>query len=319
MSNKAVAILVVAVAGVAGWVWYAKGPGTTPTPPNGSSKPDAPIPAGLRSPPSEAAASTKGDANPPLPDAIAPVPPTPLAQAFESSNNLAQLIRDATPQVAAGDAQAARIVAQALDECAHLSIFPNFAEGIRKAASAAPADRRDATLAHLTRLQERCAELVSAEKITPEKLRSAFGTASQANDLVDQARRLVEASSAMSEADVKDTLRRIVESRNAEAIAVMADAMGESHDDRELFGPRSGSDISVMAWKLVACDLGLPCGPDSALVRHECMARSKCLPGGYKEIVRFFYLSPWAYELAVEQERAILQEIAKSEINLLFP
>ncbi|HJU38403.1 MAG TPA: hypothetical protein VJ724_02445 [Tahibacter sp.] len=256
-----------------------------------------------------------------LPAGISPAPLSPLAQAFESSVNLGQLVRELTPRAAAGDAQAARVVAQALEECAILGLRRGGADGFEASAGSMPANRRNAALAHVARYRERCTELVNAEKITPERLRETVHAGSLGNDLVDEARRLVDGASTMSDAQIRDTLRRIVQSRDAQAIAAMSDAMAQRHDDRdsEPFGPRSGSDIHAWAWRFVACDLGMPCGPASAQVRHACLFLGMCVPGDYREVARFYYLTPWAFELAIRQEREILQDIANGNIDQIFP
>ena len=257
--------------------------------------------------------------HPSLPSGISPAPVSPLALAFESSSNLAQLVLELSPRAAAGDAQAARVIAQALDECATLSVRRGGTEGLDKFAEAMPPNRRNVALAHVAQYRERCAELAKAEKMTPERLREASHAGSLGNDLVDQAQRVVESSTTMSEAEVKDTLRRIVQSRDARAIAIMADAMGQNPDDREIFGTKAGTHIYAMAWKLVACDLGMSCGPSSALVRQGCVVYARCIPGDYREIVRFYLLTPSDYELTLGVEREILQDIADGGIDRLFP
>ncbi|MDC8015685.1 hypothetical protein [Tahibacter soli] len=301
-------------------VWRARAPETgstavTPDVDTSRTSPTAPV----SRPPVTSAANHPNIDSPAFPPGLQPGPISTLTQTFEKSDNLARLVSELAPRVAAGDTEAARVVAQALDECAHLSVFPNFVEGIRKSAEAMPANRRDAALAHLTRFQERCGDLAGAEKITPERIRSAHEAASHGNDLVDQGRRLTASSASMSASEVKDSLRRIVQSRNGEAIASIADAMAESSDDRELFGPYSGSKVHAMAWRLVACDLGMPCGPDSAQTRQACMVFGNCIRGDYREVVRFFFLSPWEFELAAAEERKILQEIIDGNFDRLFP
>lgn len=265
------------------------------------------------------APSSQSAESPSLPSSISPVAVSPLAQAFESSSNLSQLVLELSPRAAAGDAQAARVIAQALDECATLSVRRGGTEGLDKFAETMPPNRRDVALAHIARYRERCAELAKAEKMTPERLREASHAGSLGNDLVDQAQRLVESSLTMSEAEVKDTLRRIVQARDAQAIATMADAMGQNPDDREIFGTKAGTHINAMAWKLVACDLGMPCGPSSVPVRQGCVIYGRCIPGDYREIVRFYLLTPWDYELTLRVEREILQDIADGRIDRLFP
>jgi hypothetical protein len=326
MLKRAVVVLLVLIAIVAG-IWYLRKPGELPAATQARDERDSRVQPVL----SKTAAAKAGNQEPPsstdngrsgtraLPPGVAPLAVSPLTQAFESSNNLAQLVRDVAARAAAGDAQAARVIAQALDECAPLSIRTDGGEGLSKFPETMPASRKAAALAHIARYRERCAELASGEKMTATRLREAFHVAAQGNDLVDQARRLVESSSTISESEVKDTLRRIVAARDGQAIAAMADAMGENPDDRELFGPYSGSDISVMAWTLVACDLGMPCGPTSALTRQACVAYGNCIPGDYREVIRFFRLSPWYFELAVDQEKKILQAIANGSINDIFP
>lgn len=315
-----VALLLAGIAAVLFGVWYTRTPSSTSVGdvPHANASTDTAASTPRARDPRVPGSSPSADV-PTFPAGLAPLPVSSLTQAFETSDNLARLVDELAPRARAGDADAARVIAQALDECVMLSNNPNFAGGFREQAKKMPAERRAAAMAHIAAHEQRCRELANAEKITMNRIREAGSAASHGNSLTDQAQRLASSHADMSEQDVKETLRTIVQSRNADAISSLADAMGANGDERGLFGPHAGSPAHMIAWKLVACDLGQPCGPTSYTVRHTCVVQDSCVPGGYREYVRFFVLTPYQYELAAAEERTILEAIANGNMEALFP
>ncbi len=111
-----------------------------------------------------------------------------------------------------------------------------------------------------------------------------------------------------------DTAKRdvdaVLSSRDPSAVDQLADAMGLTAEGKEaVFGPISGTERDWYAWKLAACDLGLPCGPNSAAADSYCLSMLICGTGGVEDIYRDYILSGSDFEV-VEQKR--------SEIALLL-
>ncbi|MBN8738126.1 MAG: hypothetical protein BGP24_02960 [Lysobacterales bacterium 69-70] len=240
-------------------------------------------------------------------------------QAYENAANLKRLADALEPRVAAGDAEAARSLARILDECAPMSLFPNYVEGFRERLSTFPPDRRAAAQRHLDRFEQRCTDLVRAGKISPQRMRQLDRQGAAVDDLVSLARRIANDPAAMPAVERTDALRRIISSRNGEAIHVVADAMSQVDDAGDgILRRYSGGTADLVAWKLVGCDFGAPCGQDSAFVRHECTFLNHCIPGGYREHVQYFSLSPYQFELATDAERVIVQAIIDGRLDVFF-
>lgn len=244
--------------------------------------------------------------------------------AYEASDNLAELTSRLAPVAGAGDPGARWMLAKSIQECFPPKIYPNYYELGRKGAQAQPEPRRTLTLRHLERNQRRCAQLLAEGRVTHEAETQAFEAALQGTDVASQASRLVSTSMAAGEPIVGDETRsvqrRIVSSRDPWAIWAMADLMGPVPDEGErVYGPFSGSWINQWAWKLAACRLGYPCGPDSVEVRTRCISASECVNGGVPEMIRHYYLSPHDHELAQATAEKLLALIAAGNVDAIFP
>lgn len=70
----------------------------------------------------------------------------------------------------------------------------------------------------------------------------------------------------------------------------------------------SASEAVMLAWEMVACDYGAPCGPTSPAVLHACADRGVCGIGSFDQLARI--TMPDSYQRALEfraQIRAALQ------------
>ncbi|HVH35900.1 MAG TPA: hypothetical protein VM847_17515 [Tahibacter sp.] len=243
----------------------------------------------------------------------------PSTEIYENAANLKELADALEPRVAAGDKEAARSLARILDECFPMTVFPNYVAGFREGLSKFPPERRVAAQRHIDRLEQRCADFVRSGRSSPQRLRDLDRQGAGVDDLVALARHIANDPAAMPRAERSDALRRILSSRNGEAIYVLADAMSYVDEDGDgVLRRHSGGNTQVYAWKFVGCDFGAPCGQDSAFVRHACIVLNLCIPGGYREHVRYFSLSPYQLELAMEEERAIVEAINDGRLDEFF-
>lgn len=256
--------------------------------------------------------------------AVAPVlaPPRPASRAarFEATQDLSALMAELHDAAAQGDAEAARLAAAAYDECYPLSAQPQLAAQLEQFGQSLSEPQRSVALRHGRNLRQRCSGLLAAGAIAPGDSRALHEKAVQAGDLASIAADLPGKAADMPEDSVRQALRRIVATRDAEAIGRLAEVMGASSaDQRDIYGPFSGSVADSLAWQLVACDLGRDCGPDSLLVRIPCVSAGACLAGDFRDYLRHFQATPAQFEHALIKEKQLLERILAGEIDEIFP
>lgn len=244
----------------------------------------------------------------------------PTTESFENSSNLRALADSLAAGQKGDDPSAARTMARILGECSQTINFPNYIEGFRRRIAELPPEQQATGLAHINRLEQRCADIAKTEKMTVSRLRDLERRAASMDDVVALAQRVAADPASMSGAERADAVRRIITSRNGEAIYVLADAMEFSDDaDNFLLRQHAGQLTDIYAWKLVGCAYGAPCGPDSSFVRQQCVVQRQCMPGGYREFIRYFLLSPYHYNVVTKAEQDILRTIASGRTEeLLF-
>lgn len=244
----------------------------------------------------------------------------PTTQSYESSSNLKVLADTLGPGLRSGDAESARTMARILNECAQLMLFPGYAESFRNNLADLSPEQQSTALTHIGRLEQRCSDIDKTEKLTTSNLRDLERRGMGVDDVVALAHRVTADPASLSVSERTDAVRRIVMSRNGEAIYVLADAMEFSDDaDNFLLRQHAGQLTDVYAWKLVGCAFGAPCGPDSSFVRQNCITLRKCMPGGYREYIRYYLLSPYSYEVVLKAEQDILSIISSGRTEeLLF-
>lgn len=252
--------------------------------------------------------------------ALASPQPASRAARFEATQELSALLVELHDAAAHGDAEAARLAATAYDECYALSAQPQRAAQLAQYGQSLPEPQRSAALRHSRNLRQRCSSLLAAGAIAPDDSRLLHEKAVQAGDLASIAAELSGKAADMPEDSVRQTLRRIVATRDAEAIGRLAEVMGASSaDQRDIYGPFSGSVADSLAWQLVACDLGRACGPDSLLVRTPCVSAGACLAGDFRDYLRHFQATPAQFEQALIKEKQLLERILAGEIDEIFP
>ncbi len=240
----------------------------------------------------------------------------PATDSFESSSNLRALADTLEAALKNGDATAARLMEYILNECTPLILQPGYPASFRSRLANLAPEQQATALTHINRAEQRCADIARTEKITLSRMRDLQQRAMAVDDLVALAQRIAGDPASLSPAERADAVRRIISSRHGEAIYALADAMAFSDDaDNFLLRRHAGTPSDIFAWKFVGCAYGAPCGPDSSFLRNNCISLGQCMPGGYREYVRYYWLSPYNYAAAVKAEQDILGLIASGRIE----
>ncbi|KAF1015061.1 MAG: hypothetical protein GAK31_02549 [Stenotrophomonas maltophilia] len=88
----------------------------------------------------------------------------------------------------------------------------------------------------------------------------------------------------------QDLVERVLDSRDPEAYMALAPGMGlRAAGDKTLSGFVAGDPLSELAWRVAACELGMPCGPDSVLVNSYCANGGICSTRGGQDFRDFVY------------------------------
>lgn len=148
-----------------------------------------------------------------------------------------------------------------------------------------------------------------AQQLKAELLRRAARSA----DLGDQLRALEHASGEASAADAV-AVRRELEAALADGRPELLRDIGRvlersRYRTPELLGPYAGGGASSL-FTLLACDLGMPCGADSEVVRLSCALRGIC---GYDA-----YQGARAAQVLQQHRALLLQRIRAGQIQGLF-
>lgn len=287
----------------------------------GEKQPEVAAPSSSQPEPAKASLPPTRDAPKPSAPAIKieGVARLPATESYESSPNLRALADTLGPGLKSGDPEAARTMAKILNECSQLIHFPNYVASFRSNLADLSPEQQATALTHIGRLEQRCSGIAKTEKATSNQLRDLERRGMGVDDLVALAQRIATDPASLSRPELADAVRRIVKSRNGEAIYVLADAMEYSDDaDNHLVRLHAGQPTDIYAWKLVGCAFGAPCGPDSSFVRQNCIVLRQCMPGGYREYVRYYLLSPYMYGVVTKAEQDILSVISSGRTEELL-
>lgn len=241
-----------------------------------------------------------------------------LTAAYENADSLESLAYSLHSRAAGGDENAARVLSKILEECAPLSAVANHADAFEKSAQALPDRQRRIAIAHMARLRRRCAHLMSSTQIDLASIKTADRRWQGGGSPIAIAHRLADSPGTFSPEEARRAVRTVIASRNGEAIFALSDAMGDAGEGRnELLPEYSGGVVDSVAWKLVGCSLGAPCGPSSEFMRSACVSIMGCIPGGFREYAKHYYLTPHQYDLALDKERNILRDIDSGTLTAI--
>lgn len=238
-----------------------------------------------------------------------------LFDRFAKSTNLLELITQLHAAADAGDADAARMIAEAFDECFPYSITkirPDEAYIVRQFDE----PERSIALVHLRVQDQRCGDLIATGRVTVPEARRTDKRATELRDLFGQAMELAtelsyrsrdpKAPKRMTAANV-ELARRIALSNDPHAIAALG------------FSDMASRPTDGYAWMLVACDLGHDCGASGIMMRRLCLQAGQCISGDFREFLRRRQFSLDQYQDLIARESELLQAIRSGDVSKIIP
>lgn len=214
-----------------------------------------------------------------------------LREAFEAAPDLFAYSQSLAPAVRAGDAEATWLMSKVVDYCAGYSVDP--AGFARDTALLGGMGLRSSTTiaASRGRIGERCRRFSDADGLTPSLAYTLRIDAARAGSLAAEAALMGMGEPLAADGDyARDLVVRVRQSLDAEAYGAIAPAMGTL--DARLAAaaePDIAPQFRELAWQLAACELGMDCGPDSALMTSYCASGGICSNDATQDFEEFVY------------------------------
>ncbi|MGO3127320.1 MAG: hypothetical protein ACTIJY_04535 [Luteimonas sp.] len=202
----------------------------------------------------------------------------PLLRAFEQAGDLFAFRQQLQPLADAGDADARWLLSRVDEYCAGFARDPaGFArdsaliDGMSLDAARALGTARD-------RIGTRCGRFVPDDAPTFMQLVERRQDAAEAGSLAAEAALLAMGTPLQDDMDYRrDLVERVQASRDPEAFVALSPAMGvAASGDAALADTVAGTQASELAWQLAACDLGLDCSANGALMTEYCANGGIC-------------------------------------------
>ena len=203
---------------------------------------------------------------------------SPLRREFEDSADLFAYSRKLMVLAAAGDADAMWLMSLVQDHCAGFAADPaGYAQDTRVIAGLALANG-GAMLSARQRVQQRCARFVPADGFSSATIITRRMQAAQAGSLAAEAA-LLAMEQPLQEGDDyrRELVQRVLDSGDPFAYLAIAPAMGTiGSGRRDTLGEVSGSELTEIAWRVAACQLGMDCSPGGSMMTNYCVNGGIC-------------------------------------------
>jgi hypothetical protein len=203
---------------------------------------------------------------------------SPLRREFEDSTDLFAYSRRLMVLAAAGDADAMWLMSLVQDHCAGFAADPaGYAQDTRVIAGLALANG-GAMLSARQRVQQRCARFVPGDGFSSATIITRRMQAAQAGSLAAEAA-LLAMEQPLQEGDDyrRDLVQRVLDSGDPFAYLAIAPAMGTiGSGQRDTLGEVSGSELTEIAWRVAACQLGMDCSPGGSMMTNYCVNGGIC-------------------------------------------
>lgn len=202
----------------------------------------------------------------------------PLPRAFEQTDDLFAFRQNLQPLADAGDADARWVLSRVDEYCASYARDPaGFArdsaliEGLQFDAARALGAARG-------RVGTRCGRFRPGDAPTFVQLVERRQDAAEAGSLAAEAALLAMGAPLQDDMDYRRGLvERVQASRDPDAFVALSPAMGvAASGDVALADTVSGTQTHALAWQLAACDLGLDCSANGALMTEYCVNGGVC-------------------------------------------
>ena len=214
-----------------------------------------------------------------------------LGEGFEQADDLYVYLQRLLPAAQAGDADAAWFASRVYDYCAaHAADPAAYARDtgalgrMRLDASAAMIDARD-------RVAHRCRQFVPGDGLGAGLVVLQRLEAAEAGSLAAEAGLLAMGEPLEEGGDYRRGLvERVRASADAEAFSALAPAMGlAASGDPAHAGQVAGTPQAELAWHLAACELGMDCGAQGALMTAWCANGGVCASSPHQDFPGFVH------------------------------
>ena len=214
-----------------------------------------------------------------------------LSEGFEQADDLYAYLQALLPAAQAGDADAAWFASRVYDYCAAYAADPGaYARDsgalgrMQLAASAAMTGARD-------RVAHRCRQFVPADGLGAGLVVLQRLEAAEAGSLAAEAGLLAMGEPLEEDGDYRRGLvDRVQASADAEAFFALAPAMGlAASGDPAHAGQVAGTVQAELAWHLAACELGMDCGAQGALMTAWCANGGVCASSPHQDFPGFVH------------------------------
>ncbi len=213
--------------------------------------------------------------------------PTPR-QEFETAPDLYAYVQRLDAAVRAGDPDAAWMASRAYDYCAGFAMAPTGYAHDTEAIAAMRLSTSEAMATSRQRVSQRCARFAPQDRLFQAMLVRRI-QAARAGSLAAEAS-LVAMGRPLSNDEnyLRSLVLRVRRSKDAEAYLALSPVMGAVANGKpELADQVAGSQQSELAWQVAACELGMSCGPDSALMTSYCANGGICSREQGQDFQRF--------------------------------
>lgn len=217
--------------------------------------------------------------------------PLDIRADIESATDLYAYAQRLRVQADQGNHEARWMLSRVYDYCAQYAVDPggyrldnNVLSGLGLSAAPEMVEARE-------RVAQRCGGFVPGDKLGPALVLGERRRAAQQGNLAAEAALFAEGEPLHdNEQYRRDLVERVRASRDPEAYMAIAPGMGlRAAGDKALTGMVAGEQLSELAWRVAACELGLPCGADSVLVNSFCANGGICSPDGTQDFREFVY------------------------------
>ncbi len=219
-------------------------------------------------------------------------------------------------QADAGNVEARWMLSRVYDYCSPYANDPGGYQldnqvlaGMGSGASSAMADARQ-------RVATRCGGFVSSDGLNYSLVFQQRRQAAQDGNLAAEASLMADGQPLQrDEAYRRGLVERVRDSHDPEAYMALAPAMGlRASGDRAMTGMVAGEALSELAWRVAACELGMPCGADSVLMNSFCANGGICAEDAGQDFTDFVYdaavsrqgaekMTEWVERLIGKRER----------------
>ncbi|MGE8233951.1 MAG: hypothetical protein ACN6OR_11220 [Stenotrophomonas sp.] len=223
--------------------------------------------------------------------AVAAGLPLDLRASFENGSDLYAYAHQLQAAADAGNAEAGWVASRIYDYCGVFAMDPS-----GYALDSAALQRMDlnaisAMLAARGRVRQGCAGFTAADGLGRARVLQQRRASAKAGNLAAEAA-LLSMGEPLNETPRyrRELVERVQSSLDPEAFLAISGAMGTAAAGDDAYkGMVAGTQFSQLAWQVAACQLGLACGPESALMVAYCANGGICSRDPRQDFESFVY------------------------------